>query len=91
MAEVFIIGLAFPPLGFHVVDVFLGSGAFRTLTEGDMRLAAVAFVGQGIFSSGVSLNLFTISLNFAACVGFEAAGFARELIEGEEALRVVCR
>ena len=84
-------GLVFPPPDFDVADAFLGSCAFRTLTEGDMRLAAVAFVGQGIFSSGVSLNLFTISLNFAACVGFEAAGFARELIEGEEALRAVCR
>jgi len=78
-----------PPPGLQGGGVFLVSGCFRFFTAGDTRLAAVEFVGQGIFSSCVSLNLFTISLNFAACAG--ADGVARELTAGEEPLRGVWR
>lgn len=80
-----------PPPGLHGGGVFLLSTAFRLFTDGVTLLAAVALVGQGIFSSCVSLNLVTISLNFAACAGVEADAFVLEFVADEEVFRGVCR
>ena len=82
-----------PPVLHGGGAVFLGSGCFRALaatTAGVARVAGVEFVGQGTFSSGVSLNLFMIFLNFAACAGFAVAGLVL-VFTVEDVLRGVCR